>query len=125
MSSNPAERLRDAVLARRNELELSQLDIWQAGGPSNTKQTEIENARTTNLTRTTARKLDAALRWEEGSAKRVWEGRGEPTPVLEDLSSRNSQLVREHLREQIAAAGLNSDMTAALLEVLDEEVRGA
>lgn len=93
MSSNAA-RLAAAVRARREELELSQLDVWQGGGPSNTTLTEIENGRTASLTRTTARKLDAALQWEPGSAKAVWSG-GQPAPVgatqippdvLEDLA---------------------------------------
>lgn len=124
MSSN-AQRLRDAVLARREELDLSQLDVWQAGGPSNTTLTEIENGRIQSLTRTTARKLDAGLRWEPGSAKRVWEGKGDPVRLFSDLSTRDSRLVREHLREQIAAAGLDESTTARLLGVLDEEVGGA
>jgi len=124
MSSN-AERLRDAVLARREELDMNQLDVWQAGGPSNTTLTEIENARKESVSRGTLRKLDTALRWEQGSAKRVWEGTGDPVPLIAGLDSRNSRLVREHLREQIAAAGLDDETTARLLDLLDEEVRGA
>lgn len=82
MSSN-AEWLAAAVRTRREELDLSQLDVWQRGGPSNTTLTEIENGRTSNLTRTTARKLDAALQWAPGSAKAVWAG-GEPTPLARE-----------------------------------------
>lgn len=80
MSSTAARNLAKWVVARRDELDLSQLDVWQAGGPSNTTLTEIENGRIASLTRTTARKLDAGLRWEAGSAKRVWEG-GEPVAL--------------------------------------------
>ena len=78
MSTN-ADRLAERVRARRAQLDMSQLDVWQAGGPSNTTLTEIENGRLENLTRTTARRLDQGLEWEPGSARRVWEG-GEPSP---------------------------------------------
>lgn len=81
MSSN-AQRLADAVLARRDELAKSQLEVWQAGGPSNTTLTTIENGLTENLTNATAKKLDRGLEWTPGSARAVWLG-GEPTR-LED-----------------------------------------
>ncbi len=79
MSSN-SERLGKAVLKRRNDLDLSQLDVHAGGGPSNTSLTKIENGLLETLTRVTARKLDAGLQWEQGSAKAVWNG-GEPTPL--------------------------------------------
>lgn len=118
MSTN-AKRLARAVLARRTELDLSQLDVWQAGGPSNTTLTEIENGRTETLTRTTARRLDVGLQWEVGSAKRVWEG-GEPTPVVPGTSSKDSAW----LRRQIEDADIDDGQREALLRVLGE-VRGA
>lgn len=79
MSTN-ADRLGKAVLARRKQLDVTQMEVWQSGGPSNTTLTAIENGETTSLVRATARKLDVGLRWEPGSAKRVWEG-GDPTPL--------------------------------------------
>lgn len=114
MSSRAAHRLATAVNARRHELDLNQMDVWQAGGPSNTTLTEIENGRLHSLTRTTANKLDHALRWEKGSAKAVWEG-GEPTPILRPgMSSRDSQL----LREQIEALSVDEETKAAIWETL-------
>ena len=79
MSSN-AKRLAAAVKARREELDLSQLDVWQQGGPSNTTLTKIESGQLESLARVTARKLDAGLRWQEGSARNVWAG-GEAVPL--------------------------------------------
>lgn len=79
MSSNPAERLAAAVIERREELDMTQMDAWNAGGPSNTTLTQIENGRLESLTSATARKLDKALRWKQGSAKAVWAG-GAATP---------------------------------------------
>lgn len=79
MSAN-AERFAQIVRERREHLDLTQLDVWQAGGPSNTTLTRIENGQVDVLTRTTARKLDAGLRWEPGSAKATWAG-GDPVPL--------------------------------------------
>lgn len=115
MSAN-AQRLAEAVRARREELDLTQLDVWMVGGPSNTTQTEVENGRLERLTRTTARKLDHALQWEAGSARATWEG-GNPTPLL--APGMSSSASRE-LREQIAAADLDAETREALLKVLDD-----
>lgn len=76
-----AKRLARAVQLRRDELDKTQLEVQAAGGPSNTTQTAIENAHITTLTRATAKKLDRGLRWEPGSAQRVWRGAGEAVPV--------------------------------------------
>lgn len=109
MSSTPAKRLRDAVLGRRHDLDATQLEIWQAGGPSNTTLGKIENAEIDNLTRTTARKLDKGLAWEPGSARRVWEG-GEATPLggQSTLSPKVMGLLEQiddpELREEFRAA---------------------
>ncbi|MGZ4518928.1 MAG: hypothetical protein ACXVXP_00350 [Mycobacteriaceae bacterium] len=116
MSSSPGERLRDAVLARRTELDMTQIDLWQAGGPSNTTQTAIATGQLRTLTRTTAKKLDHGLRWEAGSARAVWEG-GKPTPVLPGASVRDSAW----MREQISAANITDTTRRRLLDVLDDE----
>lgn len=84
MSSKAARRLGVAVLQRRKELGLNQLEVGAAGGPSNTKLTEIESGRATKLTNLMERKLDRSLQWRSGSARRVWEGVGEPVPVEAD-----------------------------------------
>ena len=79
MSSN-AERFGLIVKEWRERRDLNQLEVSQAGGPSNTKMTEIENGRLVDLTPLMAKKLDKGLRWVEGSARRTWLG-GEPTPI--------------------------------------------
>lgn len=120
MSTN-AERFGEIVKARREELDLTQLDVWQAGGPSNTKLTEIENGRLRDLSRVVAKRLDEALHWEAGSAKRAYKG-GDPIPALPRASNKRSA----HLRELI---GLSDDIDettrAELMRVLDERGRGA
>lgn len=102
-----ADRLGAAVRQRRSELELSQLDVWQNGGPSNTTLTDIENGRTKNLTRTVAKKLDRGLTWPEGTARRIWDGEQELGPTL---------------REQVVQADLSDEAKAQILAVLDAEV---
>ncbi|WP_207842574.1 helix-turn-helix domain-containing protein [Williamsia soli] len=73
-------KLGEAVAARRRELNMSQIDVWQNGGPSNSTLTGIENGAAETVGAVTQRKLDRALRWEEGSAQRVLAG-GTPTPL--------------------------------------------
>lgn len=116
-----AENLKRWVLARRAELDMNQMEVWMAGGPSNTTLTKIENGLLETLTRTTARKLDAALKWEPGSARRAWEG-GTPNRILQPgLTGRESATLRDII-------GLADDIDDAtrkrLLDVLDGE-RGA
>lgn len=74
MPSNAATRLALAVLARREHIAASQLEVWQNGGPSNTTLTNIENGRIETLTNATAKKLDIGLRWEPGTALGIWRG---------------------------------------------------
>ncbi len=121
MSTN-AQRLGRYVLARRLELDLNQLDVHAAGGPSNSTLTEIENGRLDALTRATARKLDKGLRWEAGSARAVWDG-GEPVAVGTH-GYKPKQL--QQLRDLIGAADVDAALRNRLLEVIDDgEVRGA
>jgi hypothetical protein len=115
MSTEGARRLARAVKARRAELEVTQYDVWQAGGPSNTTLTKIEAGHLESLTRKTARNLDAALEWEPGSAKRVWAG-GEPIPLLPGVRPESSAI----LRKQILDADLEPATREALLKVLNE-----
>lgn len=110
MSTKPADRLAFEVKFRRMQLDLNQVDLAAAGGPSNTTMTTIENARLTELTRATARKLDRALRWEAGSAMRVWNGKGRPKivggPIQDD--------------GYVASPGPRVDFAVPNLEVLAE-----
>lgn len=119
MSSN-ADRLARAVVQRRESLDVSQLTVWQAGGPSNTKLTEIENGRLEKLTASTARKLDQGLLWEPGSARRVWEG-GDPVALVRRGSRRDEAWLQDRINE----ADISADLRRRLLAALDRgEVAG-
>lgn len=71
-------KLGQAVKARRAELGLTQQDVAQAGGPSDTTQTGIENGTATAVSTATLRKLDFALGWASGSARHILENGGLP-----------------------------------------------
>lgn len=122
MSTN-AQRFGQIVLARRLKLDLNQLEVSAAGGPSNSTLTAIENGRLEELTRATAKKLDRGLRWEPGSARVAWQG-GDPTPLLEATSPVRDDLgaVRRHISE----AAIDDGLRRRLLAVLDDsQERGA
>lgn len=70
--------LANHVKARRAHMDWTQLDVYARGGPSNSKLTEIEDARPPSPSRATMRKLDVGLGWVAGSTKACLAG-GEPT----------------------------------------------
>ena len=66
-----------AVLARRNELGLSQQDVREASGLSVTTISKIERGYTdVGVQPATLRRLDAALQWQAGTAESWLEGSG-------------------------------------------------
>ncbi|WP_280470956.1 helix-turn-helix domain-containing protein [Nocardia cyriacigeorgica] len=73
-------RLGAAVKRRRDELGLTQQEVAQAGGPSDTTQGGIEMGTARGVSPSTLRKLDSALRWRAGSARAVMEGGADPVP---------------------------------------------
>lgn len=116
--SSKAQRLAAAVKARRDQLELSQIDVWQAGGPSNTTLTNIENGHMSALNRKTAAKLDKGLRWVAGSARRVFDlgADPEPLPDLGDLSD---------LLDQVEQSGLSEETKAHIIRALEAQAAEA
>lgn len=68
------------VRGRRLALGLTQDQVTAAGGPSDKRQTKIENGTPPAPSVTTLAKLDKALRWEPGSAAAALNG-GTPTPL--------------------------------------------
>jgi transcriptional regulator with XRE-family HTH domain len=74
------ERLGRIVKARRDQLGLSQREVADQGGPSDSTQTVIERGDVRPVSQLTLKKLDAALRWEPGSAKAILGG-GDATPL--------------------------------------------
>ncbi|MGC5027403.1 hypothetical protein ACLQ3K_21865 [Tsukamurella sp. DT100] len=74
------ERLGNEVAARRVQLRLTQQQVQERGGPSATKQRELENGRTSVLSASKRRDLERALDWQPGSVEAILDG-GDPTPA--------------------------------------------
>jgi hypothetical protein len=67
-------RLAAAVKERRDQLGLTQIQVWEAGGPSNSTLTAIEGASQSVISTATLRKLDTGLGWAPGTAVRILSG---------------------------------------------------
>lgn len=70
-----AKRLGTAVLARRKELDLNQRGVADAGGPSDTTLSKLENGTVKVVSAATLRRLDTALEWTQGTARAIYEGK--------------------------------------------------
>lgn len=116
--SSEGERLGQYVFDRRTFLDLTQLEVWQAGGPSNTTLSGIEKGELETLTRATARKLDKGLQWEPGGARAVWRGE-EPKPLIEGVKPQRSA----RLRRAIEALDMDEATRAKVLAVIEDEDR--
>jgi transcriptional regulator with XRE-family HTH domain len=81
MANQPDDRVLKkfgaAVLHRRHELQLNQLEVAQRGGPSTSTLTKIEAGLPPVPSSKTLRKLDDGLGWVGGSAYRLLH-QGEP-----------------------------------------------
>ncbi|WP_072691488.1 helix-turn-helix domain-containing protein, partial [Rhodococcus marinonascens] len=73
----------DLVADRRKELALTLKQLSETGGPSDVTTGKIEHGAIEQPSARTLRRLDAGLRWKEGSAAKALRG-GNPIP-LEDL----------------------------------------
>lgn len=67
-------RLADYVAARRRELGLTRAQVQQAGGPSVTRLSTIEEGAGPGPSAPTLQKLDVGLQWTPGSAARTLAG---------------------------------------------------
>ena len=82
-TQHAADALSTAVNRRRAFLAMSQLDVWQAGGPSNSTMTSIEGATSLSITAATLRKLDIGLKWPLGTALGILKGDIAPVTAAE------------------------------------------
>lgn len=93
MSSQPSpEQFRDTIVDRAEELGLtSDEKVKAAGGPSSSTMTKIRRADPTTPRGDTFDRLDKALQWIGGSARRLWFGGVAPavSGVGQDPSTRD------------------------------------
>lgn len=102
------EKLAGAVKNRRRELGLTQLEVWQAGGPSNSTLTAIESAAQASISRSTLRKLDTGLQWDHGTSASILAA---AEPAFIAAASADSEIMAIH--------GPLSDVpTATLAEIV-------
>jgi hypothetical protein len=74
MSSQPIpEKFRDTIIERADQLGLTSDDkVKAAGGPSSSTMTKLRRADPTTPRGDTFDRLDKALQWTGGSARRLW-----------------------------------------------------
>lgn len=120
------EHFREIILARMEDLDLDNATIGDAGGPSTTKMSSIRRPDPKPPRSDIYRKLDRALRWRPGSAKRVAFG-GHPVelpPVYEtDILMREirSSNLSPETKEKLAELVRGEDT----LSVASESLRSA
>lgn len=115
-----AERFRDIVMGRIEHLGLTSDQIARSGGPSTTTMSKIRKADPTPPRGDTYGKLDEALRWKKGSARRVARFGGDPIELPAGLE------LEEALAE-VESAGLSERTRQMILEawgVKPNEQRG-
>lgn len=72
------ERLAEAVMRRRLQLDLRQADLHALGGPSESVTRKIEGGNGADYRASTLAKLDRSLKWVAGSAERIYFDAGAP-----------------------------------------------
>lgn len=68
------ERLGREVARRREQLNLTQTDVTQRGGPSVATLTAVENNRSGRMSKRLRQALEKAIEWEPGSVDAVLQG---------------------------------------------------
>ncbi|MEV0367573.1 hypothetical protein [Nocardia fusca] len=95
---------------------MTQQNVWDAGGPSDTTQSGIELGTATGVQRSTLLRLEKALQWAPGSARIIMEG-GEPTPI-ERYREESGPAPGRDLHEQLASlAGRITSLSAQLRDI--------
>lgn len=103
---------------------LTDWEIGQAGGPSDSYMTALRRAAAGDDAmpeprRPTQRRIEDAAGWERGSAQRVWDG-GEPKPrIAPELAPKQSARIRGIIE---TADELDEGTRARILEILDDQV---
>lgn len=102
-STQDLENLRDEVVARRNKLELTHVEVAALGGPSTTTMSKIEAARGPSPRRDVRRRLEDVFGWQRGSVNEILAG-GRPTLVVGPAAGsrgpgRLAALIEDHLRK--------------------------
>ncbi|WP_157129147.1 helix-turn-helix transcriptional regulator [Nocardia amamiensis] len=112
MDEAKLKRFGNIVRERRLELGLTQDEVTERGGPSDKRQTKIENGQPPVPSVTTLRNLDVALEWEPGSAAATLRG-GNPTVAKRRPGMYTSEEVERRVALELALARHGIDRVAA------------
>lgn len=113
------------VRERMDQLSITVDDLTARGGPSDTTMTKILRARPPAPARTTLRKLEVGLGWEQGSAAGILEG-GTPTlSAVVQVSAVRDQAQVVVSRISRNRTSLSGYSTLDLLTELEERFRDA
>ena len=94
-------RLGRAVRERRDELDMTQLDVASAGGPSNSTLTKLESGEADAVSAATLRKLDAGLDWQAGTARALLRGEVPVSAMTSSLEEFTDVELAEELARRI------------------------
>lgn len=108
MDSAKLRRFGKIVHARRMTLGLTQVQVADRGGPSDKKQTQIENGTPPAPAVSTLAKIDIGMQWKPGSAAAALHG-GDPMPI-EQAAVYTAEDLDRHARLTLALerAGVRS-----------------
>jgi transcriptional regulator with XRE-family HTH domain len=89
------ERLGREVARRREQLNLTQVDVAQRGGPSVATLTAVENNRAGRLSKRLRQALEKAIEWEPGSVDAVLSGQAPRPTATNNVAGRQPADSRE------------------------------
>lgn len=81
-------RLGELVKQRRDELDLTQAQVQERGGPSPALIRSLETGRASSMSRSKRRDLERSLKWRIGSVDDILQG-GDPAPDSEPVAIPN------------------------------------
>lgn len=103
------------VRERRQQLNLSMVELRDAGGPVPATTSKIERGLEPNPARSTFERLDRALQWVPGSASRAWHG-GNPSPI-ESVTPAEGLISRPHAQRPSDTIVVSHQLLPALSKV--------
>lgn len=107
------QRLADAIVARRAELGLTQMQVATRGDFSLDRVQALEGAKRTSYRAGTLAALERALDWAPGSVERILQG-GDPSPRGIELIRKVPQESLQRLIDQVPAEELRKLVMASL-----------
>jgi transcriptional regulator with XRE-family HTH domain len=123
-STTPSSRawdfLAQVVRERRENIGLSQEEVYEYGGPKKSTVGKIENARETSYSTRTLQQLEEALGWDRGAVDQLL-----AVADQDDFSAREAEIAHEYVYAPIvgiSARRSDEERVASAAELSDEEL---